>query len=131
MKKSQAAPKKSPRDLLIDDLQRLREEAKPHVIRAGIQETEFDVPVRDLDKLSDEALNELIQWHKEFRATAIQGVLEIWLLKPEEWWGNLVTLFSLHKTREQKLLRAAQKKLRISWRKRHGKLVKEETCHDT
>src|SRR4051812_43084954 len=124
MRKSQAA--KSPREIVIDDLHKLREAIKPHVIRAGIQETEFNAPIKGLEDLSDEALAELGIWFYEFRATAVQGVLDIWLLKEETWWGNMVTLFSQHKTREQKLLRAAQKKLRISWRAKHGKPVKEQ-----
>jgi hypothetical protein len=129
MKKSSKAeaPHKSARELLIDDLTALRNDARAQVIRAGIQETEFDAPVKGIEEFTNEQLADLLVWQREFNATALKGVLEIWNLKEETWWTNMVTLFNQHKTREQKLLRAAQKKLRLAWRTRNPK-VEEPTA---
>lgn len=108
-----------PRERAIHDLQTVRAEIRDHLIRAGIQESEINVPTRHLDKLTTEQIQELLLWHSEFRNGPWTAVQTIWKLREPAFWENLM-MFGQHKMREQKLLKVELKKLRIAWRKRHG-----------
>lgn len=108
-----------PRERTIHDLQTIRAEVRDHLIRAGVQESEFNVPIRHLDKLTTEQIDDLLKWHREFHAGPWASVQSIWKLREAAFWENLM-LFGQHKLREQKLLKAELKKLRIAWRQRHG-----------
>lgn len=129
MAKRQAAPKVelNPRDQSISDLHLLRAEIQEHIIRAGIQESEFNVPIRQIDKMTNDEIESLLTWHRGFYSGPWTDVQKIWALREPSFWANLA-LLGQHKLREQKLLRAALKKLRIAWRKRHGDPTEEEAA---
>lgn len=94
---------------------------RPIVIEAGINEVQYDSPIKKIPDSTNEELQAFYDWLKQFQAKEYTGVLAIWKLKTPEWWHNMVTLFSQHNTREQKLLREARAKARRAWWKKHGK----------
>lgn len=120
-KRRQPEPELTYRDQLVLSLTTLHAALRPLCLRAGLTEIQYDAPLKSVPDLTNEAIEELYAWFQSFHITAYESLAAIWRLKPPEWWHNMETLFSLRKTREQKLLKAESRKLRMAWSKRHGK----------
>lgn len=120
MPKKQVAPITVPteRDQLILNLQAVREEIQPYILMAGIQLTEFNAPLRAIEKQTLEQIRELMSICSELRDGPVHKVVVIWRLREPSYWEQL-RLLGQDNTREQKLLKAELKFLRIAWRHRN------------
>ena len=103
---------------LLAKLRPLREAAKEHAVRAGLKSETWEHQDRAFSEFTEDELIEVIAWQVAFNNGPLARVLEIWTLKPPEWWHNLVHVCNTHDTRGQLLLKAAQKELRLAWKKR-------------
>jgi hypothetical protein len=108
------------REKLIYDLHELHDRMRPIVVSAGVQDSHYDAPFKNIEEHTNEVIESLLVWLREFEAGPYRGAYGIWRLKPPEWWVNMETLFGQRKTREHKLLKVERKKLRAAWYKRYG-----------
>lgn len=105
------------RDQLILELNAVRTELEPFILKSGIQQTEFNAPVRQLESMTIEQITTHLDCLKTLKAGALKKVLAIWKLRDLQYWENL-RLMGQENTREQKLLKGELKALRIAWRQR-------------
>ncbi len=98
---------------------------KEQLVASGIQQSELDVPFKDLAERPIEWIRSLQTWLELLKIGPYAKVLATYSLREPQFWINMETLYGLHNTREQKDLKRARRLLRIAWRKRHGQPVVE------
>lgn len=108
-------PKLEGRELLLDTLMKLHAEMHDLIIAAGVIESHYNNPVKDLNGMTSEQLTQLLDWLQVLRNNEYKQVEVIWKSKPTEWWTNMRMLFAQRNTLEEKLLRQANHKLRKAW----------------
>jgi hypothetical protein len=99
-----------------DDVQRLLNEVRPHLLRAGIPDRQLVMPLSPAGEIRVERYVEIFDWLHEFMLSDEWSVLmKAWKLRPEHIWAN----YELHEIKglqEQILLEKAQVGIRKRWK---------------
>lgn len=115
------------RDKILASIQDLHQAMRYEVLAAGVMDVHYDSEVKDLTNHTNEDLEQLLGLLLAIAEGPYAELLNVRKLRPVEWWVNMTGLFSQHQLREQKLLKAEQKKLRAAWRNRRGKAVDDKS----
>ena len=93
----------------------LHSEMRTLTVAAGVDEARYDGFIVDLDRRRDDKLTRMLEWLRETRHGAYNGVLQIWQLLPERIWATYDEWGEIN-LREQILLAQRRRLLKKEWR---------------
>lgn len=92
---------------------------------SGIQTSEINASMKAIEKRTSEQIRFFFDFLCGLRDGPVQKVLAVYRLREPDYWERLRS-FGQENNREQKLLKAELKFLRIAWRQRNEQ-VKEKS----
>lgn len=99
-----------------DDVQRLLNEVRPHLLRAGIPDRQLVMPLSPAGEIRVERYVEIFDWLHEFMLSdEWSALMKAWKLRPENIWENY-RLHEIKGLQEQLLLEKAQVGIRKRWK---------------
>lgn len=125
-RKKKQEPELLGRAKLLADIHMLHDYMREEILESGVQEAQYNFPLRNEENMTNEQLEEFQAFLQSFRIGPFAGLLTVRSYRPKEFWNNLSMLFGQRKLREQKLLRIEQKKVRNAWHKRYAPPIDEE-----
>ena len=103
----------------ITQIETLHLEMKELTLRAGVADSQYNEVVQTDELLTDEILQERLDFLKEVRTGPYEEARKVYVLVPRETW-DMYLLLGQKRLAEQNLLRKAMKKIKKAWNDRYG-----------